>query len=355
MGNFDEMTSNERMAAFYSGQPYDRVPVMLFIVSNAGKYAGMTHREKRSCAKNQAAAQLAAYDRMHHDGLVIEYGLFGVGRACGTQFNDPEDAAPSITCHVLQSFDQLDRLDLSMVERRNDPWLQLNYDAASICMEKVGDEVGISATIPGPLTSATTILPLETVMKGMRKQPEKVHQLLRFCTDAAKIVIDEMVDAGCGPFLCDPIASESLINAKAYREFVYPYSKELMDYVHAKGLGMGYHVCGEANKILNDMVDTGCDVLSFDTQVDVADAKKLAGERTVVLGNIDVIHTLLEGTPADVEVSVKEQLRKGCGSPKGFALSVSCDIPVQTPLENIDMILEAARKYGKMPLDLEAL
>lgn len=268
-------------------------------------------------------------------------------------FDDPEDACPSIIKHALNSFDELGKLDLSAVERRNDPWLQLNYDAACICMEKVGDEVGMSATIPGPLTAAHTILPLDTVMKAMRKQPDKVHELLRFCTDAAKIIIDEMTSTGCGSFLSDPIASEFLISAKAFREFVFPYTKELMDYVHGKGLGMGYHVCGETNNILEDMVDTGCDVLSFDTQVDLADAKKRVGDRVTICGNIDVIHTLFEGTPADAEESVKEQLHQAYDSPKGFILSVSCDIPVEAPLENIDMVMDAARKYGKMPWNLE--
>ena len=48
----DEMTSNERMDAFYSGKPYDHSPIMLFIVSNAGRYAGMTHREEKLCEKS---------------------------------------------------------------------------------------------------------------------------------------------------------------------------------------------------------------------------------------------------------------------------------------------------------------
>lgn len=43
----DQMTSKERVDAFYSGKPYDRIPFMPFIVSNAGRYAGMTHRENQ--------------------------------------------------------------------------------------------------------------------------------------------------------------------------------------------------------------------------------------------------------------------------------------------------------------------
>lgn len=347
----DQMTSNERMNAFYSGKEYDRVPIMLFIVSNAGKYAGMTHREKRSCAKNQAQAQLAAYERLGQDGLVVEYGLLGIGRACGSIVNDPEDSAPAITKHRLDTLDQLGELDLSMVERKNDAWCRLNYEAASICVDKVGKEVGVFATIPGPLTAAASLMPIEKLLRVMRKQPEKVHELLRFCTDAIKLVIRDITQSGAGPFLSDPIASETLINAATFREFVFPYTKELMDYVKSIGLGMGYHICGEANHILEDMAATGCGTISFDTQVDVETAKKLVGHQVPILGNIDVLGTLMQGTPETVRAEVKEQLRKGYDSPKGFIVSVSCDIPISTPLENIDMIMETARACGKYPLD----
>ncbi len=349
----DEMTSNERMEAFYSGKAYDRSPIMLFIVSNAGRYAGMTHREKRSCARNQAEAQLKAYERLGQDGLVVEYGLLGIGKACGSVTNDPEDSAPAIVKHRLSDISQVRELDLSMVERKNDPWSQLNYDAASICVEKVGKEVGVFATIPGPMTAAGSLIPVEKFLRSMRKQPEEAHKLLRFCTDAAKIVIREITASGCGPFLSDPIASETLISADTYRQFVAPYTKELMDYAKSLGLGMGYHVCGEANGILCDMVDTGCGTVSFDTQVDVETAKKLVGHKVPILGNIDVIDTLLHGTVESVEAEVKNQLRKGYDSEKGFIISVSCDIPISTPLENIDMIMKAGRKYGKYPLDPE--
>ena len=349
----EQMTSNERMEAFYSGKPYDRVPIMLFIVSNAGRYAGMTHREKRSCAQNQAKAQLEAYKRLGQDGLVIEYGLLGIGRACGSMVNDPENGAPAIVRHRLESLDQLEELDLAMVEKARDPWSRLNYEAASICIEEVGKEVGVFATIPGPLTAAASLYPIEKLLRAIRRQPKKVHELLRFCTDATKVVIRELTASGCGPFLSDPIASETLINAATFREFVYPYTKELMDYVKSLGLGMGYHICGEANHILEDMVDTGCGTVSFDTQVDVADAKRMVGGKVPILGNIDVIGTLMQGTPDMVREEVKEQLRKGYDSEKGFIVSVSCDIPISTPLENIDMIMETARACGRYQMQIE--
>lgn len=47
----DKMTSNERMEAFASGREFDRIPAMPFLDSVTCKFAGMTHREKRTLLK----------------------------------------------------------------------------------------------------------------------------------------------------------------------------------------------------------------------------------------------------------------------------------------------------------------
>ena len=52
----DQMTPNERLQAYFSGEDVDRIPALLFYDSSSGKIAGMTHREKRSDAAHIAKA-----------------------------------------------------------------------------------------------------------------------------------------------------------------------------------------------------------------------------------------------------------------------------------------------------------
>jgi uroporphyrinogen decarboxylase len=62
---------------------------------------------------------------------------------------------------------------------------------------------------------------------------------------------------------------------------------------------------------------------------------------------------MLLGTPLDVEQDVKECLRKTYDNPKGYVLSLGCGLPYDAPPENIHALVEAARKFGKYPLDPE--
>lgn len=352
MHKLDQMTPNERLAAFFTGGEIDRLPTMPFVVSVAGKVARMTHREKRSCAKNQAGAQIACYEKYGLDGMTVEYGLHGIGHACGSVWNDPENGVPAIVDHYLKDLNDLDKkLDLEMILPRNDAWLQLNIDACKICVDAYGHEVGVNISTPGPFTAAASLYPVEKLLKASRREPEKVHQLLRFCTDAIKLVVEEFVKVKGGTFLCDPIASGNIINEKAYREFVLPYTKEIVDFAHSLGNGVGYHICGDTTAITEAMLESGCDMLSVDTKVNLAYAKKVAGNKVPLIGNVDPIETMMLGTVEDVYENMKQNLRDAWDSPKGYIVSTGCDIPINGPLENIDAFMDGVRTLAKCPLD----
>lgn len=343
----DKMTSNERMEAFASGREFDRIPAMPFLDSVACKFAGMTHREKRRSAKNTAACQIETYRKLGNDGLSIEYGLHGIGAACGSRLNDPEDAVPSISEFYLKDLKQIEsRLSLEQVTRKKDPWFQMNYEACEICLDKLGKEVATSVSMPGPLTACASLYQVDSLLKAMVKEPEQVHKLLRFSTDAIKIVMEDFIKLGVSVFICDPIASGDLIPRKKYMEFVFSYTKELMEFSKSIHGETGYHICGNTNRITEDMLDTGCDILSVDTLVKLTDARKIAGPRVPIIGNVDPIDVMLLGSETDVYRNVEQNIRDCWGAENGYILSTGCDIPNNAPLENIYAFMEAARVFG---------
>lgn len=350
----DQMTPKERMSAFFSGKEVDRIPILPFITAVSGKVIGMTHREKRSSAKNLFLCQSSCYERFGHDSISVEYGLHGIGTAMGSKTNDPEDNVPAIVEHYLKNLDHLkEDLDLSKIERKNDPWAQMNYEMAQMIMEKHGNEVGVSLSTPGPITAASSLYPIEKLLRATRKQPEQVHELLRFTTDAILLLAKEFMDGGVGISLCDPVASGTILSETAYRKFVLPYTQEIIRYIQGYGKSVTYHICGDTSALTEAMIESGCNVLSIDNKVSLEDTKKRVGDKIVLMGNVDPITTMMLGTTKDVEENVKSCLRQGYDNPKGYLLSTGCGIPIDSPIENIDAFMAAGRKYGKWPLNPE--
>ncbi|MGL6201730.1 MAG: uroporphyrinogen decarboxylase family protein [Lachnospiraceae bacterium] len=347
----DEMTSNERLNAFFEGKEVDHLPAMPFLDSIGCKVAGMTHREKRRSPENTAKAQIACYERFGNDGMSIEYGLHGIGAACGSAMSDPENGAPAVVKHCLYNLDDIRELDIECVSKKRDPWAKLHYEAMEICQEAWGQEVGVSVSLPGPYTAAASLYSIDRLLRATRREPEKVHELLRYATDAVKIIIQEFTNTGADIFLCDPIASASIISPGTYREFVLPYTKELGESIHAAEVAFGYHICGDTTAITADMAESGCDFLSVDNKVDLKTAKEVAGSTKPLIGNVDPVDVMMLGDEEDVYQAVRECLKKAWNSPCGFIVSTGCDIPINAPIENIDYFMSAVRNCAKYPLD----
>ena len=334
------------MAAYFDGKEVDRLPAMPMIDSVGPRLICEKNRFKRLSAENQVLVQKRAYELLGLDGLSIEYGLHGIGQAAGTILGDPENTAPPIVEHVLKDLKDVDNLDPECVLRKNDPWIDLCCTACEMLVEQIGDVVGTSASLTGPMTAASSIYPISKLLIATRKQPELVHKLLRFSTDALIAVSEEFAKCGVDIFICDPVASGDIMSEKAYRELVLPYTKELAPAIHKHGVAMGYHICGNTNKITEAMLESGCDMLSVDVKVPLLRAKELGRDKVPIIGNVDPINTMMLGTPDEVREEVMRDIADCADSPNGYIVSTGCDIPVDAPLENIYAFMDAVREYG---------
>ncbi|AOY77499.1 uroporphyrinogen decarboxylase family protein [Clostridium formicaceticum] len=347
----DQMTPNERLGAFMTGKPMDRILAMPVLCSMSGLGLGITHKEKRMSAVNEAKAQVACYERFGNDLTIIEYGLHGVGGALGSQMSDPEDSIPAIIKYALNDLNDVDQLDMSKLELKNDKKLQLHIEATKILIDQVGKEVPTGVLISGPFTAAASIYQTENLLRATKKNPEKLHQLINFCNEGLKMIYREFIKAGAMILLCDPIASGTILHRKQYLEFVLPYTIDLMKDIHDANGMVCYHICGDTTAIVGDMVTSGCDMLSVDNRVDLAYTKQVAGGKVPILGNVDPVEVLYLGNTNDVDLAVKDCIQKAYDSPCGYILASGCDLSGDVPLENIDQFMASARKYGKWPLD----
>jgi len=347
----DKMTPNQRLQAFMTGKEMDRILSIPVTCTMSGLASGITHKEKRSSAKNEAKAQIDCYKRFGNDMLITDYGLHGVGTALGSQTNNPEDAVPAITDYILKDLSKVDMLDPSKLTLEKDEAFRLHCEATEICVEKLGHEVPTGVLISGPFTAAASIYKTESLLRATRKDKENLHKLIHFCNENLKKIYKEFIKRGAMILMCDPIASGTILHKKQYREFVLPYTIDLVNEIHKAGGMVCYHICGDTTAIVSDMVESGCDMLSIDNIVDLSYVKKEVGDRVPILGNVDPVEVMYLGKPEDVKRSVKECLRKGYDSEKGYILASGCDLSGNLPLENIDAFMEAAREFGKWPLD----
>lgn len=348
MHSDDQMTPKERLSNFAKGLELDRIPIIPFLGTIGGSMAGMSLQEGRRNSKNEALLQVACYERLGNDLLNIDYGLHGLGIALGSNTNDPYDDIPAISKFAMNQLEDISKLDLDLCRIEKDSHLLRHVEASEILLNRYHDECDLDITIPGPFTAASSLYPIDKLLRSSRKNPIEIHRLLKLCTQGLIIVCEEFAKLGVSFTICDPVASSNIISTQQFKEFVMPYTIELVDKIHDLGTGAGYHICGNTTPLLELMVDTKVDMLSLDSAVDLGFARQKVGERICLVGNVDPVNIIYLGDAQQIELAVKSCCEIGMGSPNGFILATGCDIPSKTALENVDAFMDAGRKYGKM-------
>ncbi len=88
-------------------------------------------------------------------------------------------------------------------------------------------------------------------------------------------------------------------------------------------------------------------MIEVDHKVDLALARSIVGDRACVIGNVDPVTVLLQGTPEQVRAVSEQCLRAGRGG--GDVLGSGCVVPRITPLDNIRAMVGAAQDSAPVP------
>ena len=90
--------------------------------------------------------------------------------------------------------------------------------------------------------------------------------------------------------------------------------------------------------------------LSFDTinigeGIDIGEVKQAIGQKKCLMGNLDTLNVLREGTPQEVAEETRQIVEKGkVGG--GYIFCTGEGIPADTPGENVAAMVRAAHAYG---------
>ena len=87
----------------------------------------------------------------------------------------------------------------------------------------------------------------------------------------------------------------------------------------------------------------GADAISVEKKNNVAETRKKLGPNVLIFGELDAYGVLSQGKPDDVDKAVKEAVDRGVN-----AIWPGCDMWPIVPKENMEALVAAAEKYGKL-------
>ncbi len=344
------MTPSERSSAYNRGEKVDHIPYSMnfadFPVAEAYGYKTSEFRLNYDIKKE--VIELRSDEFFYGNSYNMELGLKTIGAALGSKLIIPEHGTDYIDDHILKDYSDFSKLEIP--DFYNDKYLTPMIDMMKRLREEIPDII-LTTSAAGPITTAIAIRPIEMILRDTRKNPEMLHKLLDFCADCSlkwyEVLKKEVGIVGVS--FNDPVSCMDILSYKQFKEFSLPHMKKLIDGSRdiMDGDAPSTHICGRTSAIWEDLADAGIAYFSVDNIEDLENIKNVVGNKIGIMGNIEPVNIMKNGSIDDVIEACKKAIIKAGDSPNGFVLSPGCDIPLGTPRENIEAYVYATREFGK--------
>jgi len=281
------------------------------------------HRDARKMAK--AAASTFKLTGMPSATLPLD--LCAPAEALGAELNFFEGGElqfPQVRGAVVESAKEIGELVTGELGIGR---IEMVYEAISLVKEDIGREVVISGLIPGPYTLLLYLCNPKNLFIEMKKEPQVVLDALFHLSSFLSQIGNAYKNSGVDFITIHEMGgSPGFIGPAKFEQFVLPALKEL----HAKLPGPRVlSVCGNTNKSMQALAESGADAISVDQLNDLAASRAVLKDVTL-FGNIDPVQTLWRGD----EVQVVEAVR-GAKEAGVDAVWPGCDLVPQTPIQNL--------------------
>lgn len=342
----EEMTSKERREAYFRGEEVDRLPCAIMFEETAAVYAGINVKEYYFDSDKMLEAEKFIVREFGAESCGINVTLRGMGEALGSKMGYSDTRASFLIDPVLKDYKMLDNMDI--VNPYKDGRMPIILEALGKIKKELGNEASVGSGISGPISAASLVRGTEYLMRDCIQNKEGLHKLLEFITECnlayVKAVYNEHgIVCGIG----DPVSCGNLLSPKQFNEFSKPYLKKTIDGIYKiTGEKPYLHICGKTKGIWKELRDLNISTFSVDNCEDIEEVKNVLGDKVCLVGNIDPVAIIRNGTVEDVYREVKNCIEKAADSPKGYVVGTGCDIPSGAPIENIKAVIEATKKYS---------
>jgi hypothetical protein len=201
------------------------------------------------------------------------------------------------------------------------------------------------ASAPGGITMDTYVVlrGRERAMVDLCQRPDEVRAVMDLQAEAMIRRAEKLLSTGIDAlYIGDPSASGSLIGPWHFERFCLPAYRKFCDHFRHDDVLIYIHVCGNANPILEMLASTGAHVVEpLDPLggVSVADAKRRIGDQVALMGGVNTL-TLSGGTTEAVTAEAIRKCREG--GPHGYILAAGDMVPPETPLANLQAMVDVA-------------
>jgi len=389
------MTSRERFLKVFNGQMPDRVPVTLFIVDQGHFLEQMypdidpLHYEELQIKVIEIQKQLGVdvFVRMlfgindpigvHCGGLNVslqtenwqvkkEKFENGATKVIRSIITTPDgQLTQEFSIHKMRSATFMYSCTKHPIKTQKDLEIAIKYEPPLMTSEKalmikgrvkrikdvLGDDGVVGSWSPhGPFNNASLLIDHDTLYSMFMFDYPFYEMLMNFAMNRVLDYTRAIDDAGVDVHCVGGNVPGGFLGKEVYDEYVLPFEKKYIDFVQANGTPAMYHNCGQIMNLVESYKDLGARIIEpFSPSplgdADLSKAKEIVNGDYVIIGGVDQVNIIQNGTIDQVKRKTEETIK--IGKPGGKFILQSADfLEYGTPIENIEAYVQTALQYA---------
>lgn len=335
------MNSRELVFAHLAGKPIEHLPLMPITMMFACEQIGARYRDYCTDYRVLVEGQLRTAELFGFDYVNTMSDPAREAADCGAVVEYFDQQPVAIVEEQALLADKAKLAHLKMPDALGGGRMHNAIKALGLFKEKVGRDKIIEGWVEGPLAEAADLRGINTVMVDFFDDPSFVRDLFAFVVEMELNFAREQVSAGAD-IIGIGDAAASLIGPQIYQEFVWPFEKKLVSGIQSLGVGVRLHICGNTRKHLKGMGQLGSEIVDLDSLAPLSEARQQMGPKQVLLGNLNPVTVLRNGTPEGVTAAVAE-CHRAAGA--RFIVGAGCEVPRDTAPENLRAMCDYAREH----------
>jgi MtaA/CmuA family methyltransferase len=339
----NSLSPKERLLRVLRKESVDRPPVictggmMNAAIVEVMQQTGHTLPEAHSDAQRMAelAQDIQSFTGFENIGVpfctTIEAELLGSQIDLGTLACEPK-----IVREKFPSVSQVEFHDVDALLRSGR--VPVVVEAAHR-IARVNTELPVIASLTGPISTAAAVVDPMTFYKELRKNPAGAHRLLDYVTRLLCAFVEQLV-AGEGAAVIavgDPSATGEILGPALFEQFALRYLNQLADHVHALGVPLIVHICGDLKRVRHLVPQLHADALSTDAMISLP-ALKADYPQVTTMGNLSTF-ALQWNSAEKIAAATRTLVSSGID-----IISPACGLSTSTKLESVRAMTDTVTK-----------
>ena len=224
-------------------------------------------------------------------------------------------------------------------------------DLAAEVRKEFGDQLYLIRHASSPLECCGSGLwGFEEMMLNVATRPDLVEHACRRFLDCSVEDVRRAAQLGADGIFVEDCLTD-MISPQAFARLNVPFARQLVDEIRHLGLKSIYYFCGNPAGKWDLLLSIGADALSLEESkkgftIDVADVVDRVGGRCAVLGNLDAVGVLQNGSEAALRAEIARQIAAGRRNGSRFIMSIGSPVTPGTPVERVRLYRDLVHELG---------